>query len=179
VFCPFEAQPPVQAMIAFIDGHRALYGVEPICRVLPFAPSTYHAHAARRADAGRLPARAKRDATLVVETRRVHAAKFGVCGVYGAPSVPEGRLFVRWRMVRIAGAPHLLIELAENSGPPVTLPTPGGGSRLVQRGLAQELGGEIKLNFAAAGLFCVITVPLGGTAVPEAGGAAIPAAPGP
>jgi putative transposase len=45
-------------MIAFIDDHRALYGVEPICKVLPIAPSTYHAHAARRADPGRLPARA-------------------------------------------------------------------------------------------------------------------------
>jgi hypothetical protein len=29
-------------MIAFIDEHRDAYGVEPICRVLPIAPSTYH-----------------------------------------------------------------------------------------------------------------------------------------
>ena len=50
VFCPGGARPPVQAMIAFIDEHRDVYGVEPICRVLPIAPSTYHAHAARRAD---------------------------------------------------------------------------------------------------------------------------------
>ena len=35
-------------MIAFIDEHRAVYGVEPICKVLPIAPSIYHAHAARR-----------------------------------------------------------------------------------------------------------------------------------
>src|SRR5690349_15883258 len=35
-------------MIAFIDDHRAAYGVEPICRILPIAPSTYHGHAARR-----------------------------------------------------------------------------------------------------------------------------------
>ena len=34
-------------MIAFIDDHRGAYGVEPICKVLPIAPSTYHAHAAR------------------------------------------------------------------------------------------------------------------------------------
>ena len=46
-------------MIAFIDDHRGAYGVEPICRVLPIAPSTYHAHAARRADPARLSARAK------------------------------------------------------------------------------------------------------------------------
>lgn len=32
-------------MKAFIDEHRAVYGVEPICRVLPIAPATYYAHA--------------------------------------------------------------------------------------------------------------------------------------
>jgi putative transposase len=37
-------------MIAFIDDHRGMYGVEPICRVLPIAPSSYHARAAGRAD---------------------------------------------------------------------------------------------------------------------------------
>jgi hypothetical protein len=37
-------------MIAFIDDHRGRYGVEPICKELPIAPSTYHAHIARRAD---------------------------------------------------------------------------------------------------------------------------------
>lgn len=34
-------------MIVFIDDYRGAYGAEPICRVLPIAPSTYHAHAAR------------------------------------------------------------------------------------------------------------------------------------
>jgi putative transposase len=48
-------------MIAFIDDHREAYGVEPICKVLPIAPSTYHEHAARRADPAKLSARAKRD----------------------------------------------------------------------------------------------------------------------
>jgi putative transposase len=68
-------------MIAFIDDHRDTYGVEPICRVLPIAPSTYHAHAARRVDPGRLPARAKRDAALMVEIQRVYEANFRVYGV--------------------------------------------------------------------------------------------------
>ena len=68
-------------MIAFIDDHRGAYGVEPICRVLPIAPSTYHAHAAQRADPARLPARAKRDAALVAEIRRVYEANFCVYGV--------------------------------------------------------------------------------------------------
>jgi putative transposase len=68
-------------MIAFIDAHREVYGVEPICRVLPIAPSTYLAHAARRADPGRLPARARRDAALKVAIRRVFEENFRVYGV--------------------------------------------------------------------------------------------------
>jgi len=68
-------------MIAFIDDHRDVYGVEPICKVLPIAPSTYRAHAARRADPDRLPARAKRDAALRSATHRVWEENFQVYGV--------------------------------------------------------------------------------------------------
>jgi putative transposase len=71
-------------MIGFIDDHRAAYGVEPICRVLPIAPSTYHAHAAKRADPGKLSARARRDVALQAEIRRVWEANFQV---YGARKV--------------------------------------------------------------------------------------------
>lgn len=35
-------------MKAFIDAHRDVHGVEPICKVLPIAPSTYYAHAAQQ-----------------------------------------------------------------------------------------------------------------------------------
>ncbi|HZA92839.1 MAG TPA: IS3 family transposase [Gemmatimonadales bacterium] len=80
-FCPGGARPPLQAMKAFIDEHREVYGVEPICRVLPIAPSTYYEHAARKADPGRRPARERRDAELCQEIRRVFAANFGVYGV--------------------------------------------------------------------------------------------------
>jgi putative transposase len=68
-------------MITFIDEHRALHGVEPICRVLPIAPSTYHAHAARRTDPGKLPARARCDITLRSEIQRVYEENFRVYGV--------------------------------------------------------------------------------------------------
>jgi transposase InsO family protein len=68
-------------MIAFIDEHRETHGVEPICRVLPIAPSTYHAHAARRADPDKLPTRARRDAALMAEIRRVWEDNFQVYGV--------------------------------------------------------------------------------------------------
>ena len=68
-------------MIAFIDDHRGTYGIEPICRVLPIAPSTYHDHVAKRRDPGRLSARAQRDAALALEVRRVFAENFHVYGV--------------------------------------------------------------------------------------------------
>ena len=71
-------------MIAFIHDHRAVYGVEPICNVLPIAPSTYHDHVAKRADPSRLSDRAKRDLGLKTEIERVFAENFEV---YGARKV--------------------------------------------------------------------------------------------
>ena len=71
-------------MIAFIDDHRSEYGVEPICAVLPIAPSTYYAHKAIAADPSLRSARAKRDAWLRPEIRKVWMQNFQV---YGAEKV--------------------------------------------------------------------------------------------
>ena len=71
-------------MINFIDDHRGSHGVEPICRVLPITPSTYHDHVAKRADPEKLSARAKRDEILKPEIARVFAENFEV---YGARKV--------------------------------------------------------------------------------------------
>jgi len=68
-------------MVAFLDEHRGVYGVEPICAVLPIAPSTYYERKAREAHPERLPPRAKRDATLRDEIRRVWQENFQVYGV--------------------------------------------------------------------------------------------------
>ena len=68
-------------MIAFIDDHRQDHGVEPICRVLPIAPSTYHLNVAKRADPARLSLRAKRDLALKPEVKRVFKQNYGVYGV--------------------------------------------------------------------------------------------------
>jgi transposase InsO family protein len=67
-------------MIAFIDTHRDVYGVEPITRLLPIASSTYHEHVRRLREPQRVPARQKRDAELSQEILRVHAENFGVYG---------------------------------------------------------------------------------------------------
>ncbi len=68
-------------MIAFIDDHRQAHGVEPICKVLPIAPSTYREHVARRRDPTRQSARARRDLELKPEIARVFAENFAVYGV--------------------------------------------------------------------------------------------------
>jgi hypothetical protein len=68
-------------MIAFIDDHLGAHGVEPICKVLPIAPSTYHAHVAKRRDPARLSARARQDVRLKIEVRRVFDENFRVYGV--------------------------------------------------------------------------------------------------
>jgi putative transposase len=68
-------------MIGFIDDYRGAYGVEPICRVLKIAPSTYHAHDARRRRPDTAPPRVQCDAALRVEIRRVFDENFQVYGV--------------------------------------------------------------------------------------------------
>jgi len=68
-------------MIAFNDDHREAQGVQPICKVLPIAPSTYHAHVAKRPDPARLSARARRDAAMKIDIRRVFEENFRVYSV--------------------------------------------------------------------------------------------------
>ena len=79
-------------MIAFINEHRDTYGVEPICKVLPIAPSTYRLHAARQRDPSLLPDRARRDLVLMEEIERVFETNYSV---YGARKV--------WRQLRREG----------------------------------------------------------------------------
>lgn len=68
----------------FIDQHRGAYGVEPICKVLPIAPSTYHRHKELEQHPERRSDRAKRDEQLAEEVRRVWEQN--QC-VYGAQKV--------------------------------------------------------------------------------------------
>ena len=58
-------------MIAFIDDHRDGYWIEPICRVLPNASSTYHERVAKRQDPTRLSTRARHDAARKPEIARI------------------------------------------------------------------------------------------------------------
>ena len=67
-------------MVSFIDEHRDAYGVEPICEMLPIAPSTYHEHKARGRDPERLPERAKRDQELRERIGQIWKENFQVYG---------------------------------------------------------------------------------------------------
>ena len=68
-------------MISFIDEHRSVLGVEPICRLLPIAPSTYYEVVAKRTAVDRLSARERNDIAMKVEIRRVFYENFQVYGV--------------------------------------------------------------------------------------------------
>jgi len=80
-------------MIMFIDQHRDEYGVEPICEVLPIAPSTYYVHRARMREPSLRSERAKEDDALRIAIRRVWSESFE--GVYGARKV--------WRVLQSEG----------------------------------------------------------------------------
>ena len=79
-------------MIRYIDDYRESYGVEPICKVLPIAPSTYYEHKAMKGDPDRESNRSIRDRHLEVEIERVWKENFEV---YGVPKV--------WRQMKREG----------------------------------------------------------------------------
>ena len=71
-------------MTAFIDQYRSAYGVEPICKLLPIAPSTYYSQVRRREHPQTAPPRVRRDRQFMPEIQRVFDENFGV---YGARKV--------------------------------------------------------------------------------------------
>jgi two-component sensor histidine kinase len=81
---------------------------------------------------------------------------------YGALSVERGRVDIAWRVVTgESGARHLVMEWRESGGPSVEEPRGRGyGTRLINGGVTQELGGTVRLAFDPAGLRCTIDVPL-------------------
>jgi PAS domain S-box-containing protein len=78
---------------------------------------------------------------------------------YGALSVPSGRLSINWEM-QTNGGRKLLLEWKERGGPNVTAPQGRGfGTTLIEQTLRGH-GGEVFLNFGAAGVSCRVSLPL-------------------
>ena len=65
-------------MAIFVDQHKAQYGVEPICRQIQIAPSSYYERKARERDPDRLPERLRRDRRLERDIQRIWEENFKV-----------------------------------------------------------------------------------------------------
>jgi len=99
----------------------------------------------------RVPPQTAVSLTLTMHELATNASK------YGALSVPEGTVAVSWT----ADEGRLDLEWVEAGGPPVTPPTRSGfGTRMINRALAADLGGTVKLDYAPAGVRCRIEAPL-------------------
>jgi PAS domain S-box-containing protein len=80
-------------------------------------------------------------------------------GKYGALSETAGRVEIRWRVED----GRLRLVWREQGGPPVEPPARRGfGTRMIERGLAAELGGQVTIDFRREGVVCTIDAPLPG-----------------
>ncbi|MBL6455589.1 PAS domain-containing protein [Belnapia sp. T6] len=121
---------------AFVgDGQRALLGGPPVA----------------------LPVRAAQPLAMAVHELATNAVK------YGALSTAAGRVAVAWE---VAGEeePVLRLRWSESGGPPVVAPPVrrGFGSRVLEGTVQRQLGGQVRLDWAATGLVCAMEVPLAG-----------------
>jgi PAS domain S-box-containing protein len=93
--------------------------------------------------------------SMVVHELATNAAK------YGALSSSSGRIDVAWAVKANGAGPELRLSWLEQNGPPVVKPRRQGfGTKLLERGIQSELGGNALLEFTAAGLRCAIDIPL-------------------
>jgi two-component sensor histidine kinase len=80
---------------------------------------------------------------------------------YGALACSGGRVVVRWT-ITADSEPRLELIWSEQGGPAVTEPEVRGfGTRLIERGLAFDIGGTARISFETSGVICVIEAPLG------------------
>ncbi|HVL19780.1 MAG TPA: sensor histidine kinase, partial [Amaricoccus sp.] len=103
---------------------------------------------------------------LVIGPRRALALALAVNELgtnslkYGALSAPEGRVEIGWSLEREAGAPTLAWRWRETGGPPVTPPARSGFGRfLIERVLAADFGGSVRIDFLPGGVSCVLSAP--------------------
>lgn len=102
-----------------------------------------------------LPPKAALALSLALHELATNATK------YGALSVPAGQVQVRWEVASAEPVRRLTLDWVEAQGPPVLPPTGKGfGSRLLERGLRQELDAEVTLAFPPAGARCRIAFAL-------------------
>jgi PAS domain S-box-containing protein len=112
--------------------------------------SRLHAHG----PSVRLPPRTALALAMMLQELATNAVK------YGALSNATGEIAIVWETVP-ASPPRLRLSWEESGGPPVAAPTRRGfGTRLIERSLAQDLGGDVNMAFAPTGLVCTVNAPL-------------------
>jgi PAS domain S-box-containing protein len=80
---------------------------------------------------------------------------------YGALSNATGRIEIAWKLDCAGSEPRLHLSWRETGGPKVEAPARRGfGSRLIERSLARDLDGEVRLEFQPAGLVCTVDAPV-------------------
>ena len=98
-----------------------------------------------------LPPKTAVSLALAIHELATNAAK------YGALSEAAGQVEIRWR----ADDGRLRLVWRESGGPPVEPPSARGfGTRMIERGLAAELGGSVRIDFRREGVVCTIDAPL-------------------
>lgn len=102
-----------------------------------------------------LPPRIALSLSMALHELATNAAK------YGALSVPDGCVDIVWSAAGINSSRRFTLKWTEKDGPPVAAPSRKGfGSRLIERGLAAELQGNVELVYAPEGVVCNIDAPL-------------------
>ena len=94
--------------------------------------------------------------SLMLHELSTNAAK------YGALSTPEGRVALDWSILRVPDRPDgLRLVWRESGGPAVKPPRRKGfGSWVIERGLTDQVGGTISLDYTPSGLVCTLEAPL-------------------
>lgn len=96
---------------------------------------------------------------LMIHELATNAAK------YGALRAAEGSVAITWTLAEALADPMVTFRWQEHGGPPVVPPTRKGfGSRLIERGLAGAVGGEVSMRYAPEGLVCTLVAPQSGFA---------------
>ena len=80
---------------------------------------------------------------------------------HGALAEAAGQIDITWQLEPTLHGKQMRLRWQESGGPLVTPPgRKGFGSRLIERDLAQELDGEVRLDYDPAGVVCRIVMPL-------------------
>jgi two-component sensor histidine kinase len=108
------------------------------------------------------------DPPLVVKSRQALALSLAIHELatnalkYGALTMAGGRVSIGWRIEDHDGTPNFVFVWQELGGPPASKPSNVGfGSRLISRVLQDDFNGSVEVTYAATGLICRLTTPVG------------------